>query len=196
MAWLVTALGVRAGNLLCLLCFASPEHWTLGSAPVGYWLVADEQSLKPYGVIKFSKNITKDKQHVSGEAFAILNIPDDAWKYRNCTGCIAPFTNKSVIGMNFLYGYTATGKRWNSPWSNGRLFNFYSKNSTYRSKLWLANNGLEMNVRGYYLGLFYTVTLYRISYEQALTYRKIMYTQMKTALSKQSKALKKIKNKK
>ena len=93
--------------------------------------------------------------------------------------------------MNFLYGYTATGTQWNSPWTKGRLFNFYFKNTTYRSKLWLANNGLEMNVRGYYLGLFYAITLYRISYEQALSYRKIMYKQMNAALSKQAKTLKK-----
>ena len=149
------------------------------SSPVGYWLVADPSSKKSYGVVQFYLHKEGSKQELRGKVLAVVNIPPKEWKRKTCTGCAAPWTNRPIIGLTFLWNYQKSGPEWDAPWINGKLFNFTTKDDIYRTKLWLTDKGMALKLRCYYFFLFYTISLPRIDHKETMKYVRLMQQQMK-----------------
>ena len=140
-------------------------------SPAGYWLTIDDKTDKPRGIVRLFLVKTKEGKEVRGTLYAPIYQLGKVER-QHCTGCIAPWTNKPMQGLQFLWGFTQEDKDWDSPWLNGKIFDVDSNKDIYRGKLWLDDGGKELHVRGYLLFFYRTQTWQRISEKTALAYQQ------------------------
>ena len=148
------------------------------SSPTGYWLTIDDKTHKPRAVVQIYRVKTKKGVQLQGKTIVPLYIAGTSWR-RKCTGCIAPWTNKTIKGMNIMYGYQQSGQYWDSPWINGSIFDVGSSKDVYRSKLWLIDGGKKLKLRGYLFVFYRTQTWQRLKNSQVTYYKKLYQKQVR-----------------
>ena len=164
--------------LLWLPTIASAFTQAERHSPVGYWLTIDDKTHQPRSVIQITENHKSGKTMLVGHLVAGLYVKGLKWRTQ-CTNCVAPFANKSLMGMRILWRFHARGKQWDSAWTNGQLFDVDSNKNIYRGKLWLDDNGMKMQVRGYAFLFFRTQVWQRLSLAEVKHYQQLMQQQLK-----------------
>lgn len=107
-------------------------------SPVGVWTTISDKTHKPRSVVKISGkegNLTAK----------ILSVFKEAGDKSYCSKCPAPFTNKKIVGLPFVWGMKQTGER---EWSGGKVLDPKS-GKIYRCKMTLSRDGKQLDVRGY-----------------------------------------------
>ena len=174
---------ITVSMLLIILCFntipafASFTQQQL-SSPVGYWLMIDDKANKPRAVIKIYPVRSKKGTTLSGKFILGLYIPGRNWS-KYCKGCVAPWTNKPIQNMTFIWGFQKSGNAWDSPWINGKIFDIESDKDIYSSKIWLTHGGRQLKVRGYLFVFFRTQTWMRLTRSQVRYYMALYKRQVK-----------------
>ena len=147
-------------------------------SPVGYWLTIDDKKNQPRSVIHITEAKQGGQTALVGHVAAGLYVEGLKWRTQ-CTNCVAPYTNKPLMGMKILWGFQSQGDKWNSTWTNGQLFDVDSNKNIYRGKLWLTDNGMKMQVRGYAFMFFRTQTWKRLTMAEVKRYQQLMLQQLK-----------------
>lgn len=139
--------------------------------PVGYWKQMSDNN-QPQSIMY----LWLDNHHIlHGKVVAgfLMNgkVPQGI-----CAHCPAPFTNKPILGMEILWGFTNEDEDDDNYWSNGFLLD-PDRASIYHGTLTLENNGNSMKVRGYIgIPLFgRTQTWYHLTDDQAKAIGKTAY---------------------
>ena len=167
--WLVTTFASVA-------LFAKTNKFTRAqlSSPVGYWLTIDDKSNRPRAVV----HLYMVGKELRGDTMAGLYIPGQSWG-PTCDKCIAPWTDKPIHDLTFMWNFFKSGKTWDSTWVDGKIFDVSSKKDIYRSKLWLIDQGKKIKVRGYVFVFYRTQTWIRLTHHEALGYVELMKEQRK-----------------
>jgi uncharacterized protein (DUF2147 family) len=159
--------------LLATLFFVN-VYATGNASPAGYWQQISDDSNQPQSIMYlwFDKsNDTLYGKVVTG--FLINGKPPETL----CKNCPAPFTNKPILGMQILWGFTENG----DYWSNGHILD-PDKASIYRCTLQLQNENNDLKVHGYIgIPLFgRTQIWHRLTQEQAIAVSKKAYQTLLT----------------
>ncbi len=139
------------------------------NSPAGYWQQVSDTTNKPQSIIYLwldKDNVLYGKV-VSG--FLVNGNPPKTV----CTDCPTPFTDKPILNMQILWGFTAQEPGY---WNGGHILDPNSA-AIYRCNLTLQNNNNDLKVRGYIgISLFgRTQIWHRLTTEQALTLSKTAY---------------------
>ncbi len=117
------------------------------TTPVGFWAARDDDSGKVLSIIQIYK--AKDDTY-NGRIYKVMDVvvkgkrqsPDD-----HCAECSGKLANAPMLCMQVIYGMK---KAINYPdtWEHGRAYDPKTDNS-YHAKMWLADHGATLNLRGY-----------------------------------------------
>ncbi|MEQ8267931.1 MAG: DUF2147 domain-containing protein [Parvibaculum sp.] len=121
-------------------CFALTGFASAGTeAPVGYWRVIDDRSDTAKGIIE----IREVNGALEGRMVKLL---DREGKDPNptCDGCPGDRKGQPIQGMTVLWGL----ERQDDQWAGGTILD-PSSGDTYDAAVKLAENGKELDVRGY-----------------------------------------------
>lgn len=113
---------------------------TPSTSPVGYWKTIDDVTHKPKSIVR----IWEDQNHIlMGQVVKIFPSPgkDQA---ELCAACKGDKHNQPIVGMVILSGLKANEHQWNS----GEILD-PENGKTYSCAAKLAQNGKQLNVRGY-----------------------------------------------
>ncbi len=109
------------------------------SSPVGLWKTIDDNSGKPGGLIRIAMI---DGQY-QGKIEKIFTESGEDPNPR-CVKCDGARQNQPVIGMKFMWGLTKQG----DEYEGGEILD-PKTGRIYRAKMWLADEGRKLNVRGF-----------------------------------------------
>lgn len=108
----------------------------MAQSPAGTWTTIDDKTGKKRAVVQlYIKNKT-----LYGKILKVYKKPGDTGK---CSKCPGKFKNKSIQGLQFLWGLKDQG---NGTWSGGKILDAKS-GKIYRAKVSLKGN--KLYVRGY-----------------------------------------------
>ena len=147
-------------------------------SPAGYWLMKDDKTRQPRAVIQIYPLKSKQGTTLNGRFVVGLYIKGRSWN-KYCRGCVAPWTNKPIQNLVFLWGFKKTDTSWNAPWINGKVFDIASIKDIYDSKLWLTNGGKQLQLRGYLFVFYRTQTWVRLTKRQVRQYIALYRRQIK-----------------
>lgn len=170
-------------NFFCLLAVSSISKTSYSftenelKTPEGYWLTIDDATKKERGIIELFIDKKDGKEELKGRIVTTLYIPGESWS-QACIDCMKPFTDQPIEGLECMWQFHKNGDTWNSQWIEGKIFDASQKNKTYDAKLWLADDGKKLMVRGY-LWLFYrTQEWIRIDSNTLNNYQKLAAEQL------------------
>lgn len=124
------------------------------NSAVGYWQTIDKKTNKPSSVIK----IWQQDGKYYGKIFKIFT--EDGHKTTDrCVKCRGEDKNKPMLGLVIVRNMTYKGNQY----VNGQVLDPTS-GKIYHAKMWVANKGQELRLRGYIgIPLFgRTATWYRV----------------------------------
>ncbi len=129
---------VLSVTLVFNVVFAKTNNVVATQSPIGTWTTISDKTHRPRSIVK----ITAHKNTLQAEIVKIYKEPGDK---SYCVKCPKPFTNKKIVGLNFLWGMKQ-GK--NNVWTGGRVLDPKS-GSIYRCKMTLSPDGKTLKVRGF-----------------------------------------------
>ncbi len=126
--------------LFSVVSYAAEHHL---SSPVGRWETIDDASQKPKSVIKIWEKHGKLYGKIEKVFFYDANQKRPGF----CTECTGDRQNKPIVGMTILWNLHQEGND-SLTWTGGNILD--PKNGkTYNATMTLANQGKELEVRGY-----------------------------------------------
>jgi len=108
-------------------------------SPVGVWKTIDDVSGKERSIVR----IVESNGELKGAVEKIFERPGDDPDHL-CDKCKGELKDKPVIGMTILWGLKQKG----DVWKGGKILD-PDNGKTYGCKMELAENGTELNVRGF-----------------------------------------------
>ncbi len=123
-------------------------------SPVGFWKMIHDKTKKPEAIVQVWKQ--------GGKLYAkIVKLFTKKGEDPNpkCHHCKGWRKNRPIRGMLFVWNLKETGK---GVWSGGKILD-PDEGKTYTCKLWVAENGKKLKVRGYVWVFYRTQTWYRVS---------------------------------
>jgi uncharacterized protein (DUF2147 family) len=115
----------------------SSAAWADKASPVGLWRNVDDVSGKPRALIR----ITESNGTLQGRIEKVFLAPNESPKCEKCEGALK---NAPVIGLVILSGL----KRDGAEYTGGQILD-PDNGKVYSSKIYLADGGMKLNVRGY-----------------------------------------------
>lgn len=120
--------------LLLSLSVAAP---VLASPSVeGVWTTIDDNTGKPRGQVE----LYRVGDELRGKVVSIL----DPEAKHSCHACPQPFTDKPVVGLEFMWGLTEK----DGIWQNGQILD-PKTGDIYKSRVVISDDGKSLDVRGY-----------------------------------------------
>ncbi len=127
--------GVLALTLAAALMASAA--WAENASPVGLWKNVDDTSGKPRALIR----ITEANGVLQGKIEKVFLAPNES---PTCTKCEGALKNAPVIGLVILSGLKKDG----AEYTGGQILD-PDNGKVYSSKVYLAENGKKLNVRGF-----------------------------------------------
>ncbi len=129
----------QAGVLTLTLAAAltASTAWADNASPVGLWKNVDDSSGKPRALIR----ITEANGALQGKVEKVFLAPNES---PICTKCEGALKNAPVLGLVILSGLKKDG----TEYTGGQILD-PDNGKIYSSKVYLADNGKKLNVRGY-----------------------------------------------
>jgi len=133
-----------------LASLATAEDFT---SPVGRWQTFNDDTQAPASLVK----ITNQNGVLVGEVLQLL--PGAHFKPTDlCSKCPAPFKNKPIVGLQFLWGFVLDQ---NQTWENGQVLDPVSGH-IYKGRLKVVDHGRKLELRGYWGPFWRTQTWVRL----------------------------------
>jgi len=107
--------------------------------PVGLWKTIDDETGKERSYVR----IVEVNGELQGTVEKIFDFPGDDPKHL-CDKCSGDRKDKSVIGMNIIWGM----KEDEGVWRGGHILD-PNNGKTYRCKMTPSEDGRQLDVRGY-----------------------------------------------
>lgn len=102
----------------------------------GLWTTIDDNTGKPRGQVE----LYRVGDELRGK---VISIIDPAAK-RSCHECPQPFTDKPVLGLEFMWGLTEK----EGIWQDGQILD-PKTGDIYKSRVVISDDGNSLDVRGY-----------------------------------------------
>lgn len=137
---LLTIFGAFFIPLAIFLSLISHPAFAQTASPNGYWRTIDDVTGQPRSVVQ----IWNSNGQLQGKIVSI-NFRQGEYPTDLCVKCAPPLDKQRILGMTILWGMTYVG---NNIWDNGRILD-PKIGKIYRCKIYLAQDGKSMEVRGY-----------------------------------------------
>ena len=162
-------LRILLGLVFALCCLSAYADNNTTPSILGYWQQINDANNQPQSIMYLS--LDKNNQLVGKvvTGFLVNGKPPQS----TCANCPSPFTNKPILGMQILWGFTQSN---DTQWAGGHILD-PDKASIYRCTLTLQNDGKDLKVHGY-IGiplLGRTQIWHRLTQQQAFTLSKTAY---------------------
>lgn len=135
--------GIMKGIICSLVMMAgfSPQLlWAAEHQSIeGLWTTISDETHKPHAVVRLFVR----HNELTGEVVKVYKQKGDKGY---CINCPAPFKDKNVIGLHFLWGLKQVS---DTQWVNGNILDPRTGH-IYRSNVTLNKDGKSVSVRGYF----------------------------------------------
>ena len=121
------------------------------ASPVGLWKTIDDDGK----TVKSMVRITESGGVLSG---TVEKIMEAAKQDAKCDQCSDERKDKPVLGMTIIRGVKQEADD-KSVWSGGEILD-PANGKTYKTKIWSADGGKTLNVRGY-IGFLYRTQVWQ-----------------------------------
>lgn len=125
--------------VFALICLLPPSVVAQTVSPVGVWKTIDDVTGKERSIVR----IIEVNGELQGTVEKIFERPGDDPEHL-CDKCKGELKDKPVIGMTIVWGLKDKG----DVWKGGKILD-PDNGKTYSCKMELAENGKELNVRGF-----------------------------------------------
>ncbi len=122
-----------------LMFLLPPLAVAQSASPVGVWKTIDDVTGKERSIVR----IVETNGELTGTVEKIFERPGDDPDHL-CDKCKGELKDKPVIGMTILWGLRERG----GVWKGGKILD-PDNGKTYGCKMEVAENGKELNVRGF-----------------------------------------------
>lgn len=126
--------------LFALGLVVAAQAYAADSTPVGTWTQVDDATGKPKSLIEITELPNGTLQGVVKQVY----FSDQGTTHPICDKCEGDLHNKPVVGMTIMWGVKKDG----DVWDGGQILD-PGKGKIYRVQLSLADNGQQLDVRGY-----------------------------------------------
>ena len=128
-----------AGSVFSFLWLLPQIVFAQAATPAGLWKTIDDVTGKERSIVR----IVEVNGEFQGKVETIFERPGDDPDHL-CDKCKGERKDKPVIGMTILWGLKHDG----DVWKGGKILD-PDNGKTYSCKMELADNGKELNVRGF-----------------------------------------------
>lgn len=143
---------LAAISMLCAL-LATTIAQAANDSPAGTWVTTSDKTGDHAAIIR----IFEQNGQFSGRIIKIF--PGNGRQPTGrCEKCPAPFTNKPVLGLTTLWGFSSDG---NGSWNNGQILD-PQEGKIYRASITLSDDGKQLKLRGYWGPFWRTQTWDRV----------------------------------
>jgi len=108
-------------------------------SPVGTWKTIDDQTGKPKSLVRIIDN----GGELHGKVEKLFREPGEV-QNPTCSACQDERKDQPIIGMTILTGMKKDG----GEYKGGQILD-PANGKVYKSRMWLSEDGLKLNVRGY-----------------------------------------------
>ncbi|NEI04184.1 DUF2147 domain-containing protein [Rhizobium leguminosarum] len=123
--------------LAAVAALMSSAAWADNTSPVGLWRNVDDVSGKPRALIR----ITESNGALQGRIEKVFLAANES---PTCAKCEGALKNAPVVGLVILSGLKKDG----DEYTGGQILD-PDNGKVYSSKIYLANGGKKLNVRGF-----------------------------------------------
>ena len=129
---------IRAIILIALLCGAAFSA-SASDSPIGLWRTIDDKTGKEKSLVR----IVETNGELRATIEKLFREPNEE-PNPNCDKCPGDRKNKPVIGMTIMTGLKKAG----TEYEGGEILD-PNNGKIYRCKMWTAEGGKKLNVRGF-----------------------------------------------